>query len=79
MFPFSGGGYGHDLDKFLQRFPQSSGRLVVQDQAHVIQSARNAASPGLKLMPHDFFTPEPIQGMDETTREPLFSSYLTRV
>ena len=57
-----GGGYGHDLEKFLQRFPRSAGRLVVQDQAHVIQSAHQLAPSGLNLFSHDFFTPEPIQG-----------------
>ncbi|PQE06958.1 sterigmatocystin 8-O-methyltransferase protein [Rutstroemia sp. NJR-2017a WRK4] len=56
-----GGGKGHDLERFLARFPQSAGHLVLQDVPKTI-STLNGLTPGIKAMGHDFFTPQPIKG-----------------
>ncbi|KAI9669607.1 MAG: hypothetical protein M1831_007303 [Alyxoria varia] len=58
-----GGATGHDLGKFLQKHPQTAGRLAYQDQKHVVEDAvrRGLPPPGLKPMAHDFFTPQPIE------------------
>lgn len=56
-----GGGKGHDLERFLERFPQTKGRLVLQDLPRTISSIQEL-SPGIHAMPHDFFTPQPVKG-----------------
>lgn len=56
-----GGGKGHDLERFLERFPQTKGRLVLQDLPRTIGSIQEL-SPGIYFMAHDFFTPQPVKG-----------------
>ena len=56
-----GGGLGHDLVAFKQRFPQLPGKLIVQDLPIVIDDVKNQPS-GIEAMKHDFFTPQPIKG-----------------
>lgn len=57
-----GGGLGHDLEELRDKHPDIQGRLVLQDQAEVIAHI-SKASDGIELTTHDFFTPQPIQGM----------------
>lgn len=57
-----GGGRGHDLDQFRAKFPkQSNGRLVLQDQDHVLAEAKDLHE-GIQKMQHDFFTEQPVKG-----------------
>lgn len=56
-----GGNKGHDLERFLARFPQAKGRLVLQDLQSTIDNIQDL-SPGIQAMPHDFFTPQPVKG-----------------
>lgn len=56
-----GGGKGHDLERFLRKFPQTKGRLVLQDLPSTINSIQQL-SPGIRPMPHDFFTAQPVKG-----------------
>ena len=56
-----GGGKGHDLERFLAKFPQCKGRLTLQDLPGVLENVKKL-DEGIKLMPHDFFTPQPIKG-----------------
>ena len=58
-----GGGLGHDLEEFTAKYPSMVGSLVLQDQKDVI-SQINAASPSIELTAHDFFTPQPVKGID---------------
>lgn len=56
-----GGGLGHDLQEFQQKFPRPPGRLILQDKADVIsQIFTNMA--GIAVMEHDFFKEQPIKG-----------------
>lgn len=55
-----GGGIGHDVEEFKAKFPGLRGRLIVQDLPGPIAAAQK--SPGIELMAHDFFTPQPVQG-----------------
>ena len=60
-----GGSRGHDLEKFLARHPSDSfpGHLLLQDLGEVITSiADNSLPPGMRAIPHDFFTPQPAAG-----------------
>lgn len=56
-----GGGKGQDLERFLSQYPQTKGLLVLQDLPSTISSLQ-ALSPGIRPMPHDFFTPQPVKG-----------------
>lgn len=75
MLMFKAGGSGHDAIKFVQKFPESAGRIVVQDQPQVITTGNEAGVPsqGVKLEAHDIFKPQPIQGMPGSTGENLFA------
>lgn len=55
-----GGGYGHDISRFAQRFPEAAGRLVLQDLPMVVADAK--ADAGIQVSGHDFFTPQPVAG-----------------
>ncbi len=56
-----GGGNGHDLIRFLTKYPSAWGRLVLQDLPNPIQNLEGL-SPGIQAMAHDFFTPQAIKG-----------------
>ena len=56
-----GGGNGHDLEGLLVKFPKTSGRLVLQDLPGTITNIKRL-DPGIRAMPHDLFTPQPVIG-----------------
>ena len=57
-----GGSLGHDIELFLKQFPNSPGRLVLQDLPDVIKQARSLGLSGrIEPMEHDFFTEQPIK------------------
>ena len=59
-----GGGKGHDLQIFHERFAEThSGSLVLQDLAPVIESVHaETLNPSITKMSHDFFKPQPVKG-----------------
>lgn len=57
-----GGGEGSFVRQFREKFPDVSGRLVLQDLPHVVSSIDKNTLPGVELAAHDFFTPQPIKG-----------------
>lgn len=57
-----GGGKGHDLILFRQRFPDVTGELVVQDLPRTFASLAEKP-PGITLMEHDFFAEQPVKGI----------------
>ncbi|KAI0471008.1 O-methyltransferase [Xylariaceae sp. FL0804] len=59
-----GGGRGHDLKKFLAANPGRAvrdGSLVLEDLPDVVAHAE-ADDPAIRVVPYDFFTPQPIKG-----------------
>ena len=60
LFVDVGGGRGHEIQKFRERFPRQKGRMVLQDLPSVVAETR--ASSTMEVMAYDFFTPQPIQG-----------------
>ncbi|CAD6579776.1 MAG: hypothetical protein ASARMPRED_009245 [Alectoria sarmentosa] len=56
-----GGSKGHDLERFLGKYPTSKGRLVLQDLPGVLEHVKGL-NEGIRTMSHDFFTPQPIKG-----------------
>lgn len=57
-----GGSLGQDIELFVNQFPNSPGRLILQDLPDVIAQARRlGSSTSIELMEHDFFTEQPIK------------------
>lgn len=54
-----GGGVGHWTQQFHQAFPDTPGRIILQDQPHVIAVTE---LDGIDTMAYDFFTPQPVVG-----------------
>lgn len=56
-----GGGLGHDLIAFKQKYPTIPGQLILQDLSFVIDLVKDLPS-GIDAMEHDFFAPQPVKG-----------------
>ncbi|KAJ5085976.1 hypothetical protein N7532_010747 [Penicillium argentinense] len=56
-----GGGEGHYLRQFSEKFPRAPGRLILQELPDVIRGIQSPPED-VELMPHDFFTPQTIKG-----------------
>ena len=61
LFIDMAGGLGQDLKAFQAKFPAAPGRLILQDQAHVLEEADVGGE--IERIPFDLFKPQPIQGM----------------
>lgn len=60
-----GGNHGHDLQAFLRKMPDVPGRLVLQDLPGVVEQVGAAELDGrIERMGHDFFTEQPVKGME---------------
>lgn len=57
-----GGGKGHEMIKFRRRFPNLSGKVVIQDRPETIRNVDVSATENVDFMAHDFFTEQPIKG-----------------
>ena len=66
-----GGSQGYDLMSFRKQNPHLPGRLIVQDLPETLARI-NSPLPGIEMMAHDFFTPQPIRG--KISHFPLQSS-----
>lgn len=60
LFVDVGGGVGHQCISLRAKFPHLPGRIILQDQAMVVQQA--PATEGVETMAHDFWTEQPIKG-----------------
>ena len=56
-----GGGQGHDLVSFKNRFSNFSGQLMLQDISQVIDDVRSLDS-SITCVKYDFFTEQPVRG-----------------
>lgn len=72
VFPFSndcaperahfvdiGGSIGHQCRRLKAKYPDLLGRVICQDLEETIKAA--PPNDGVEMMPHDFFTPEPVK------------------
>ena len=57
----AGGGKGHDLETFLEKFPGFKGRLVLQDLPGIIDNLKGL-NEAIQAIGHDFFNPQPVKG-----------------
>ena len=55
-----GGGFGQQAIAFRDKYPEIPGRIVVQDIPETLAGATPV--PGIELVAHDFFQPQPVQG-----------------
>lgn len=62
LFVDVGGSKGHEAISLHEAHPDIPGRLIVQDQASVIDRVGQNPPPGIEYMPYDFFSPQPIKG-----------------
>ncbi|KAI0013792.1 putative sterigmatocystin 8-O-methyltransferase precursor [Xylariaceae sp. FL0662B] len=65
LFVDVGGAKGHQCIALRDRFPNLRGRVILQEQAHVIAQVRENPLPGfdnIETEVYDFFTPQPIKG-----------------
>lgn len=59
-----GGGRGHILRQLKENMPELPGRYILQDRASVIaDNGPEMQAHGIEPMAHDFFQPQPVQGM----------------
>ena len=55
-----GGGIGHEVEAIKNKYPGIPGKFILQDSPNIIQKARRV--PGMQVMVHDFFKPQPVKG-----------------
>ncbi|CAI9635098.1 unnamed protein product [Alternaria burnsii] len=55
-----GGGYGHDIQEFRNKYPQVPGRLVLQDRPSVIEGIEQL-DPIIERMEYDFYLEQPLK------------------
>ncbi|KAF2019189.1 S-adenosyl-L-methionine-dependent methyltransferase [Aaosphaeria arxii CBS 175.79] len=58
LFVDVGGGIGHQVQKFHEKYPSLSGKLALEDLPQVLEKANDLPSDFIKVG-HDFFTPQP--------------------
>ena len=57
-----GGGRGQVMQEFGVISEHKTGRLIIQDLPAALDDARQSDKEGIKFMPYDFFTPQPVKG-----------------
>ncbi|KAL8832108.1 MAG: hypothetical protein Q9191_000465 [Dirinaria sp. TL-2023a] len=60
VFVDVGGGFGHQCAAFRNKYPDLRGQIILQDVPQAIANAMHV--PGVELMEHDFFQPQPVKG-----------------
>lgn len=61
-----GGGRGQFVERLLAEMPDISCEFVVQD-LEPTTATMNLASPKIRGMVHDFFEPQPVNGMNSVS------------
>ncbi|KAJ5385475.1 Winged helix-turn-helix transcription repressor DNA-binding [Penicillium concentricum] len=56
-----GGNVGHDLERFRSRFPNTPGKLIVQDLPLMIRQIKDL-DPAIVRMEYDFHDEQPVKG-----------------
>ena len=64
VFVDVGGGFGHQCAALQATYPHLPGQIILQDLPQA--TAHALPLPGVKIMTHDFFQPQPIQGKIDT-------------
>lgn len=66
LFVDVGGGWGHQCVALKQRYPEMTGRIVLQDQPSIIAQAKENPIPGffgIDTDAYDIFAPQHLKGM----------------
>lgn len=56
-----GGGAGEDIKKFLKKFPDAKGRVVLEDLPAVLEGVKGL-DERIEMVGHDFFNEQPVKG-----------------
>jgi demethylsterigmatocystin 6-O-methyltransferase len=64
MFVDVGGGTGQQCLELKKKYPNLTGRVILQDLPAVVAEAEFPADLGIEKMAYDFFTEQPIKGWD---------------
>ncbi|KAF2874757.1 S-adenosyl-L-methionine-dependent methyltransferase [Massariosphaeria phaeospora] len=62
IFVDIGSALGSQSIALREKYPQLKGRVIIQDQQHVIDAWTPNARPGIDAMVYNFFTPQPVKG-----------------
>ena len=62
LFVDVGGGRGQSLKAFRKHMPGLKGRMIVQDLPKVVED--QTTTYGVEAMAHDFFSHQPVRGMN---------------
>lgn len=76
LFVDVGGGRGHEIDKFLEKYPQDQHRMILQDLPHIVKDVEGARNKN--VIAYDFFTPQPIKGKPATESLLIADDILTK-
>ena len=68
-----GGGNGHDIQEVCRNYPHVDKRMMLQDQASVIQKLPDKLDPRIQTMPHDFFQEQPVKGKSSHSHHTFYS------
>lgn len=68
-----GGSVGHQCARFKEQFPNVPGRVVLQDLPKTVEAA--LPTPGVEVMAHDFFKPQPIKGIINPHPQPQIVNF----
>lgn len=69
VFVDVGGGFGHQAMAVKRKFPELSGKLILQDLPQTLQLV--PAIDGIEVMVHNFFEPQVVKGMISLNRRRL--------
>lgn len=62
LFVDIGSAFGSQSLLIRKRFPNLRGRVVIEDQQHVIDAWSTKPHPSIEALVYDFFTPQPVKG-----------------
>jgi len=63
-----GGGEGHYIKRFREKFPHAPGRFILQDLHR--PDGKDGLGDGIEWMKHSFFDPQPVKGKITITLHP---------
>lgn len=74
VFVDVGGGQGHMMKKVLARWPEVTGRVIVQDQVSTLEDMGEKMGEGIEFMGNDFFEGQPVKGKRTQCPNPVLQT-----
>lgn len=67
-----GGGPGQEIARFKEKYPELPGKFILQDLPLTLNRVEKLPN-GVEAMEYDFFTPQPVKGIDADCPFPILS------